>query len=112
MDFLKYFTYKYKENTNNCWEFVCYIYKNEHNYELPKLPIADSNSKECTSYLKSNINLKLKETAKIGDLIHSMRDNFEHIGYAINNKKYIHLSTIGVKVTNIPSSALIYEVIR
>lgn len=112
MDYLKYLKYTYRENENNCWEFVRFVYKNEHNIELPKLPILDTKQKECKMFLKSNIKYKINKIAQKGNLIHVTVCDREHIGYAIDDKSYIHLKGIGVLIQKIPKNAIIYEVLN
>lgn len=112
MNYLKYLTYQYTSNKNNCWEFVRFVYENEHNIKLPKLPILDTQQKECELYLKANIKHRRVEKAKKGSLIHYTSGNREHIGYAVDNKKYMHLKSVGVLIQDIPKTALIYEVVN
>jgi len=112
MDYLKYFKYKYRKNENNCWEFVRYVYKEEHNIELPLLPIMDSLQAECKTFLQCNIKHNVVNEAKKGILIHVWSGDREHIGYALDNKKYMHLKDKGVRVDDIPKRCLKYEVIN
>lgn len=112
MDFLKYFKYKYKENENNCWEFVRFIYKEEHNVDLPELPILDTMQQDCKYFLQSNIKHKLTKEPKRGVLIHVWHKDREHIGYALDNKKYMHLKDKGVRVDDIPQRCLMYEILN
>lgn len=113
MNYLKYFKYEYRENENNCWEFVRYLYKNEHNIELPKLPILDTQQKECKTFLQANIKHKILAKPKKGSLIHCYTNNSEHIGYMINEKQYIHLKGIGVLISDIPTkNRVFYEVLN
>lgn len=110
MNLIKYFRYRYKENQNNCWEFVRYVYKEEHNIELPELPIMDTEQHECKTFLRTNIKHKRVKEARKGILVHVWSGDREHIGYAINEKEYIHLKKVGVLIEKIPKRCLMYEV--
>jgi len=111
MDYLKYFRNTKYDDNNNCWTFVREIYKDEHNVLLPEVPIFET-PLEWTSYLQANIKHKVLETAHKGCLIHVWNKIDEHIGYATNDKEYLHKTSKGVFVSAIPKRCLIYEVIN
>ena len=112
MDFLKYFkNNEYIKGINNCWTFVQEVYKDEHDYNLPDVPVFDTPS-EWKTYLKTNIDYRIAEKAHKGCLIHVWTTVDEHIGYAVDGLKYIHKTSRGVFVSPIPKKCIIYEVIQ
>lgn len=112
MDYLKYFKdNKYDYENNNCLDFVRQVYKDEHNVELPECPIFENKS-EYESFIKANVKYRLVNKAFKGCLVHISDDKNEHLGYAIDDKKYIHKLEKGVTVAPIPKKCLIYEVLN
>lgn len=110
MNYLKYFSdYKYIKNKNDCWSLIQDIYKDEHGIILPEIPVfADENS-----FVRSNVKHRKVETPKRGIAVHVSTKSFEHIGYAINEKQYIHkTANQGVKISAIPEKAVFYEVFK
>lgn len=97
-----------QKKKNDCWKLVQDIYRDEHNINLPDIPII-----ECAeSFLTANIKHKIVDKPSKGVIVHCSRGKLEHTGYAINEKQYIH-KTInnGVIVSNIPKDAVFYEII-
>lgn len=110
MNYIEYFNnFKYKEGDNDCWAFVQDIYEKEHNIKLPDCPIFDDVHKRG-GFLKSNINYKILNSPKKGALIHTCNKKVEHVGYALNDKQYIHKVQSAVLVSKIPNNCYIYEV--
>lgn len=109
MNYLKYFKNdKYLKNNNDCWTLIQDIYKDEHGIILPDIPILEDEE----SFVRGNIKHKKVEKAHKGVAVHVSTLKYEHIGYALNDKVYIH-KTInqGVKISPIPKNAELYEVI-
>ena len=109
MDYLKYFKNgKYQKFKNDCWTLLQDIYIDEHGIILPDIPIFEDEE----SFVRSNIKHKIVDKPKKGVAVHVSVGSIEHIGYAINEKEYIH-KTInqGVKISPIPRYATFYEVI-
>ena len=114
MNYLKYFkNNKYIKGQNDCWTLVQDIYKDEHNIQLPDCPIFDSPDL-WADYLKtkSNVPYRIVEKPFNGCLIHFEHLGIEHIGYALNEKEYIHKTFNDVKISKIPNKAIIYEVLN
>lgn len=114
MNYIKYFkNNKYDKGLNDCWTLVQDIYKDEYNIDLPDCPIFDSPDK-WADFLRtqSNVPYKLVNKPFKGVLVHVKFAGFEHIGYALNNREYIHKTFEGVKISKIPSKALFYEVLK
>jgi len=110
MNYLKYFQNdRYKKGENDCWTLVQDIFSDEKGIKLPDCPIMIDYS-PFESKLKSNLKYIVLEKAKEGCLIHFRNGKIEHIGYAINDKQYIHKTFSRVEVSNIPKNAIIYEV--
>lgn len=110
MNYLKYFKNdKYSKNNNDCWTLIQDIYKDEHGIILPDIPILEDEE----SFVRGNIKHKKVEKAHKGVAVHVSTPKYEHIGYALNEKEYIH-KTInqGVKISPIPKNADLYEVIN
>ena len=82
--------------------------RDEHGIELPDIPILEDEE----SFVRENIKHKKIEKPQKGVVVHVSAGELEHIGYALNEKEYIH-KTInqGVKVSPIPKGAEFYEVI-
>lgn len=111
MNYIKYFqNNKYQKGINDCWTLVQDIFKDEKGIILPDCPIMTDYSPFETS-LKSNFKYNVLTEAKEGCLIHFRSGKIEHIGYALNGKKYIHKTFSRVEVSNIPEKAKIYEVL-
>lgn len=111
MNYLKYLQQNnYKKGIDNCWTFVQEIFKDEHNYQLPDVPIFDD-PREWKSYIKANAKYEIHGKAHKGCLIHVWTPKDEHIGYAIDEKQYIHKTQNGVFISTIPKRCIIYEVI-
>ncbi len=109
MDYLKYFKNdKYQKFKNDCWTLIQDIYKDEHGIVLPDIPIFEDEE----SFVRGNIKHKPVDKPRKGVAVHVSTGKFEHIGYAINDKEYMH-KTInqGVKISPIPHNAMLYEVI-
>lgn len=110
MNYIKYFLNdKFKLGQNDCWTFVQEVFKNENNIILPDVPVINNTNE---SFLKSNINHKAVKKAHSGCLIFIKTIGNNHVGYAINEKEFIHKTLTGVKVSQIPASAEIYEIIE
>ena len=111
MNFIKYFqNNKYELNKNDCWCFIQDIFKEEHNILLPNHPIMTDKT-EIASYLKSNISYQIMETAEKGCIIYFVKNNLHHVGYALNDKKYIHKTFESVEISDIPKNATIYKIL-
>ena len=111
MDLLKYFrVQKYNRDNYNCWDFVRDIYKEEHNITLPELPIMTDQA--SVTFLRSNINYKIVDKAYKGCLIFFHAKGINHVGYAINEKEFVHKNEQSSTVDKIPQSAIIYEVLN
>lgn len=111
MDYIKYFQNgKYHKGTNDCWTLVQDIFRDEKGVELPQCPIMTDYT-PFESKLKSNFKYKVLDKPKEGCLIHFRSGKIEHIGYALNEKQYIHKTFSRVEVSNIPEKAKVYEVI-
>lgn len=112
MDYLKYFKQNnYIKGENDCWTFVRQIYKDETGKELPLVPIFENQSDEIT-FAKANIKHKELSMPKKGALIHVWTKDYEHIGYVIDDNKYIHKTFKGVTVSQIPKkNRCFYEVL-
>lgn len=109
MNYLKYFQNdKYIKSKNDCWTLLQEIYKDEHGIILPDIPIFEDED----SFVRSNVKHREVEKAFKGVAVHVKAHGIEHIGYALNEKEYIH-KTInqGVKVSPIPKHAKLYEVL-
>lgn len=121
MDYLKYFqNNKYQKGINDCWTLVQDIFSDEKGVKLPDCPImtaADGANGTTPDYalfeskLKSNFKYQVLDKPKEGCLIHFRSGKIEHIGYALNEKQYIHKTFSRVEVSNIPEKAKIYEVL-
>lgn len=111
MDYLKYFQNdKYQKGINDCWTLVQDIYLDEKGVKLPDCPIMTDYS-PFESKLKENFKYNVLDKPKEGCLIHFRSGKIEHIGYALNDSKYIHKTFSRVEVSDIPKNAKIYEVI-
>lgn len=99
---------KYDLGNNDCWTLMQDIFKDEHDLELPDLPIFDAPD---VNYLKTNVKHKKVDNAQKGCLVHVWNKKIQHVGYAINSKQYIHKTYTGVIVAVIPKNAYIYEVL-
>ena len=111
MNYVKYFqNTKYEKGLNDCWTLVKDIFLDEKGIELPDCPIMTDYS-NFESKLKSNFNYRVLNQAKEGCLIHFRKGKIEHIGYALNDKKYIHKTFTRVEISDIPQNANIYEVL-
>ncbi len=109
MNYLKYFQNdKYIKSRNDCWTLLQEIYKDEHGIILPDIPIFEDED----SFVRGNVKHREVEKAYKGVAVHVKTKDIEHIGYALNEKEYIH-KTIngGVKVSPIPKNAKLYEVL-
>lgn len=112
MDFIKYFkNNKYEKGQNDCWTLVQDIFFDEKNIKLPDCPIMTDYS-PFENGLKSNFKYRILDSAKEGCLIHFRRGKSEHIGYALDEKQYIHKTYSRVEISPIPKAALIYEVLN
>lgn len=110
MDYLKYFKNdRYQKSKNDCWTLLQDIYRDEEGIELPDIPIFEDEK----SFVRGNIKHKKVDKAHKGVAVHVSTPKYEHIGYALNDKEYIH-KTInqGVKISPIPKNADLYEVIN
>lgn len=111
MNFIKYFqNNNYEPDTNDCWTFIQQVYRDEHKIELPNHPIMTDKS-EIASYLKSNISYQIMEKAEKGCIIYFFKNNLHHVGYALDDKKYIHKTHTRVEVSDIPKNAVIYKIL-
>ena len=111
MNFIKYFQEnEYVKDKNDCWSFVQKVFKDEHNILLPNHPIMTDKS-EIASYLKSNISYQIMEKAEKSCIIYFFKNNLHHVGYALNDKKYIHKTYQKVEVSDIPKDAVIYKIL-
>ena len=111
MNYIKYFqNSRYQKGTNDCWTLVQDIFLDEKGIKLPDCPIMTDYSPFETK-LKSNFKYSILDKAKVGCLIHYRNGKIEHIGYALNEKQYIHKTFSRVEVSNIPEKAIIYEVL-
>lgn len=112
MNYIKYFqNTKYEYDKNDCWTFLQEVYKEEHNLNLPAHPIMTDKS-EIASYLISNIPYKTIDKAEKGCIVYFIRGNMHHVGYALNDKKFIHKTFQRVEVSDIPPDAKLYKVIN
>lgn len=112
MNYLKYFqNNKYQKGINDCWTLVQDIVFDEKGIKLPDCPIMTDYT-QFESKLKSNFKYKLIGKAKEGCLVHFRSGKIEHIGYALNEKQYIHKTFSKVEVSNIPEKAIIYEILN
>lgn len=111
MNYLKYFqNNKYEKGSNDCWTLVQDIVLDEKGIKLPDCPIMTDYT-AFESNLKSNFFYKEVETPQEGCLIHFRKGKIEHIGYALNAKKYIHKTFSRVEVSDIPKKeARIYKI--
>ena len=111
MDYLKYFQNdKYQKGINDCWTLVQDIIRDEKGIDLPDCPIMTDYS-PFESKLKSNFKYKVLNVAKEGCIVHFRCGKLEHIGYCLNDKKYIHKTFTKVEISDIPQNANIYEVL-
>lgn len=111
MNYLKYFQNKeYELGINDCWTFIQEVFKDEHNIQLPDCPIC-RDDKEYSNYIHANMAVKPVKKAYKGVLVH-ISSKFEHIGYAINEKEYIHKCVEGTIIQKIPNKSLLYEVVK
>lgn len=109
MNYLKYFKNdKWQKSKNDCWTLLQDIFKDEHGKKLPDIPIFEDEE----SFVRGNIKHKKVDKACKGIVVHVSTSKYEHIGYALNDKEYIH-KTInqGVKITPIPKNAELYEIL-
>lgn len=109
MNYLKYFKNdKWQKSKNDCWTLLQDIFKDEHGKKLPDIPIFEDEE----SFVRGNIKHKKVDKARKGIVVHVSTSKYEHIGYALNDKEYIH-KTInqGVKITPIPKNAELYEIL-
>lgn len=109
MNYLKYFQNdRYEKSKNDCWTLLQDIFKDEHGKKLPDIPIFEDEE----SFVRGNIKHKKVDKARKGIVVHVSTSKYEHIGYALNDKEYIH-KTInqGVKITPIPKNAELYEIL-
>ena len=109
MNYLKYFKNdKWQKSKNYCWTLLQDIFKDEHGKKLPDIPIFEDEE----SFVRGNIKHKKVDKARKGIVVHVSTSKYEHIGYALNDKEYIH-KTInqGVKITPIPKNAELYEIL-
>lgn len=111
MNYLKYFqNTEYIKGKNDCWTFIQDVFEEEQGYRLPDCPICGTD-KEYKSHLKANIKFKIKREPRKGILVHVTSDKIEHIGYCVDGSNYIHKTFNGVICSQIPTDALLYEVI-
>lgn len=110
MNYIEYFnSFKYKAGENDCWSFIQDIYEKEHNIILPDCPVFDD-IHDRGGFLKANVKYKTIDKPKKGALIYSSNNKIEHVGYALNDKQYIHKTFSQVAVSAIPNNCYIYEV--
>lgn len=110
MNYLKYFQNdKYEKGINDCWTLVQDIVFDEKGIKLPDCPIVTDYS-PFESNLKSNFKYIELDKAQEGCLVHFRSGKIEHIGYALNDKQYIHKTFSRVEVSNIPEKARIYKI--
>lgn len=110
MNYLKYFQNDtYNRENQNCWHLFQQIYEDEHKIKLPDIPIFHDEA----SFLIANIKHREVDKAFKGVAVHVKAKDIEHIGYALNEKEYIHKSSkFGVKVSRIPKNAKLYEILE
>ncbi len=110
MNYLKYFKNdKYDFDKNNCWHFVQKVYREEHNIILPDVPICE----DSESYVRANVKARRLEKAKTGSFVFVATLHDNHVGYALNDKEYMHkTANQGVRVSLIPKNAEIYEIFK
>lgn len=112
MDYLKYFKNdKYEKGLNDCWTLVQDIFLDEQNIKLPECPIMTDYTPFETK-LKSNFKYEVLDKACAGCLIHFRSGKIEHIGYALNDKQYIHKTFTRVEISPIPEKAKVYKVLN
>lgn len=111
MNYVKYFSNtKYEKGLNDCWTLVQDIFFDEKGIKLPDCPIMTDYT-PFESKLKSNFKYRVLNDAHEGCLIHFRKGKIEHIGYALNERQYIHKTFSRVEVSAIPKEAKIYEVL-
>lgn len=111
MNYLKYFNNTgFELNTNDCWTFLQEVYRDEEGINLPEHPIMTDKA-EISSYLHSNIRYNIVDTAKKGNIIYYHNGTIHHVGYALNDKQFIHKTRQRVEISKIPEKAIIYEVL-
>lgn len=111
MNYIKYFqNTQYELDKNDCWTFLQEVFRDEEGRELPNHPIMTDKA-EIASNLISNIPYRIIEKAKKGCVVYYHNGNTHHVGYALNEKQYIHKTKHRVEIGNIPSNSIIYEVL-
>lgn len=111
MNFIKYFqNNEYEIDKNDCWTFLQEVFYDEEGVKLPNHPIMTDKS-EIATQLISNIPYKIVKKAHKGCIIYYQNEKTHHVGYALDDKKYIHKTRQRVEVSNIPKNAIIYEVL-
>lgn len=113
MNYLKYFQQNkpFEIDKNDCWTFIQEVYEDEHGIRLPNHPIM-TNKPEIASYLTSNIPYEILEKPQKGCIIYYHNGSTHHVGYAIDEKKYIHRTRQKVEISDIPKTAIIYRVLN
>lgn len=111
MNYIKYFkNTDFELNKNDCWTFLQEVFKDEEGIKLPDHPIMIDKS-EIAAHLQSNIPYRIVETAKKGNIVYYHNGKTHHVGYALNDKQFIHKTRQRVEISNIPENAIIYEVL-
>lgn len=110
MDYLKYYKLnEYELGKNDCWTFTQLLFKNEKGITLPDLPIINNTT---PGFLKENIKHKKLDKAHFGCLIYVPTRKNGHSGFALDAVTYFHKIKNSVRISNIPESAEIYEILN
>lgn len=112
MNYIRYFkNSKYKLGKYDCWSFVQDVFDNEQGIKLPNVPVFDDPDNE--SKLKANIKHIQLDKPEKGCLIFVRTKEFNHVGYAVSEKEYIHkTSKVGVIITPIPKTAEYFRIVK
>lgn len=113
MDYIKYFKGDYELGKCDCWTLMQEIYKDEHDLDLPHYPFAiEEHEKDFAEFVKANLVFEPLDEPVKGAIVHYSHIG-EHVGYALNNKQYIHRTNSGTKVNDIPKKyCRFYDIIE
>lgn len=110
----EYFLRTFKSGESDCWTLVRDIFKDEHDIILPEFPfVNDDNQNDIYNQCRSNLKLEAVQTPSKGCIVVFRIGKMKwHVGYALNERDYIHHSHEGVLTTLIPENADIYKVLE